>query len=803
MIVEYLKAAFRALSNHRLLSFVNLFGLSIGLAAVISLGLFVRHELGHDRFLEDHQTLFRMDTIETIPDRESLAIARAPGPLREALKKDFPQVEAVTRAYTARLNLRIGAQGFAEPVLVVDPDFFTVLGLPFAQGDRERALIDPGSIVLSERAAEKFFGRDPAVGRQLTLLVPEPRTFTVTALFKTIPEASHLDFDLAIPHSAYFRPSSDGSETIPESWAGAYFHTYVRLRHASDLDVVQRGLPAFTDRHLPQWITDQLKVPAHEFFDFRLVPVRDVHFEGASLEAMKPASSRTTVAALAGVALLILVIAAINFANLTAARTLLRSREIALRKVVGARRQQIVFQFLVEAILLTAIAGLTALVLVELFRPWLGQWLPGGDSLPTSPGWDSWVTLLILVLATAGASGLYPCLLASSVAPAEVFRGDRANAGAGRLRAGLVLVQFAISIALIVVTLAMAMQTRFARNLDLGFDRQNLLIVRVPAAEDSDDLARRFRDSVLRNPQVQAAALSSAVPSDPSEDNISVTRPQALRPIQLGYHQVDGDFFATYRVTPLAGQSRSMRGGEVSDAVINISAARRLGIADPGSAVGQQLRTSSSAFNIVGVVPDLHFRSIHEPVRDEIFAISENPGGVVSIRYRTGNISAFLAEIDRTWNALAPDKPIDREFLDEAIDQLYEREQSQLSLLSLFAAIAILLSCLGLFAMVAFAVQRRRREMALRRVLGARPLDIAGLLLWQFSRPVIVANLVAWPVAWLIVSNWLNRFAFRIDMPIMAFVAASAAALLIALAAIAVHSFRAAWENPAGALREL
>lgn len=804
MWIEYLKSGLRVLTSHRFFSFVNLLGLSIGLASVVAISLFVRQELSHDSWLPDHERLFRIDTVETIPDRESLAIARAPGPLREALKRDFPQVEAVTRGYTERLNLRLGDRTFAETVMVADPDFFALLALPFAAGDPSRALADPASIVLSERAAVKYFGRDPAVGRRLTLLVPEPREFVVSAVFRTIPQASHLDFDIAIPHASYFRSSSDGSQTIPESWAGAYFHTYVRLRQAGDSAAVARGLPAFTDRHVPQWITDQLQVPAHEFYDFRLIPVRDVHFDGAAIEAMKPTGSRTIVAALAAVAGLILLIAGINFANLTAARSALRAREVALRKVVGARRRQILAQFMVEAGVLTAVAGLAALALVELCLPWLGGWLGAGAELPRPSEWEVWAGLLFLVLLTALAAGFYPSVVASSIPPADALRRDRASAGGGRLRTMLVTVQFTISIALIAVTVAMAMQTRFARTMDLGFDRENLLIVRVPADEGQPLLARSFRDAAARLPGVVGVSLSSAAPSDRSEDNVSVTRPQAARAIQLGLHRVDGDFFANYRVAPLAGRLASMRrGADGADAVINRSALRRLGFARPEEALGEVLRTGSAAYTIVGVVPDVHFRSLHEAVRDEIYVLFEQPGGVVSIRYRNDDLPGLLAGVDRTWNALAPDKPIVREFLDDLLDALYERERAQAGLLSLFAAVAIILSCLGLFAMAAFAVQRRTREIALRKVMGARSADIARLLLWQFSRPVLAANLIAWPAAWLVLSYWLNGFAFRIDMPIAAFFGASAAALLIAWAAVGIHTIRVARQSPIRALREI
>jgi putative ABC transport system permease protein len=809
MWTHYLASALRTVTTHRFFSFVNLLGLSIGLASVVAISLYVQQELAHDAWLPDRERLFRVDTDETIPGRDPLDIALAPGPLRDAMQRDFPQVEAATRGFLTPLNLRIGAETFGETSLVADPDFFSVIRLPFVAGSAERALANPASIALSARAAERYFGRRNAIGERLTVFVPEPREFVVAGVFETIPEASHMDFDVVLPLASYFRPSSDGSATIPETWNGAYFHTYVRLRQPSDAAAIDAAFPAFTDRHVPQQLTDRVQVPAHEFYRFRLVPIRDVHFDGATIEAMKPNGSRTTIAALGGVALLILAIAGINFANLTAARAALRSREVALRKVVGARRRQILAQFMVEAAVLTAIAGFAALALVELAMPYLSAWIGNGADLPPPSQWQTWAGLLFLILVTALAAGFYPSWVAASIRPAEAFRRDRI-AGGGRLRAALVVFQFTVSVALIAVTLVMAMQNQFARTKDLGFDRENLLIVRVPDGADQEELARALRTNLGRLPDVTGITLSSSVPSDRSEDNIPLTRPDAVRPVSLGYHRVDRDFFAAYRVAPLAGRTDAVRdaaetpdGRQSAAAVVNRSALARLGYARPQDALGEILRSPSLDLTIVGVVPDMHFRSLHEAVRDEIYILDETPGRAITLRHRAADVPAFLREVDRTWSPLVPDRPIVRDFLDDRLNGLYTRERSQAALLSVFAAVAILLSCLGLFAMVAFALQRRTREIALRKVLGARSGDILRLLLWQFSRPVLVATLIAWPVAWWILSQWLNRFAYRIDMPVLAYVAATAIAIGIALAAVSFHTARIAREPPVRSLRDL
>ncbi|HEX8062508.1 MAG TPA: ABC transporter permease, partial [Allosphingosinicella sp.] len=468
MWLHYLKMCFRAMARQRFLSAINLAGLAVGLASVILIFVHVGAELGHDRWLPRQERLYRVDTVETVPGQEPNEIALAPGPMREALLRNFPQIEAVSRAYTAPLTVLRDARPFGEDVLVADPDFFRLVALPFRAGDPERALSEPASVVLSERAARKYLGTPDAVGRRLVIAAPEPRDFIVSAVFATIPANSHLKFDVVIPHSGYFPHAGEETRAIPEAWGGAYFHTYARLRPGADLAAIERGLPGFVDRSLPQWLTGLLKTAPHEFYEFRFVALRDVHFDGAPIGAMKPPASRTTIAALSFVALLILLIAAINFANLSAARSTLRAREVALRKTVGARGRQILAQFLVEAIILVMLAALLGAAAAEVALPWLAGLLGLERGAALSGDWTLWALLGAVILATALGSGLYPSVVAARIRPAAVFNRGGARFAGGRLRSALVIVQFAISIALIATTAVIVLQTRFARDLDLG-----------------------------------------------------------------------------------------------------------------------------------------------------------------------------------------------------------------------------------------------------------------------------------------------------------------------------------------------
>lgn len=803
MWLNYLATGWRSLLADRFFTFVNLLGLAVGLASVIVLSLHVAGALGADRWLPVHRNLYRIDTSETMPGRESVDIARAPGPLADTLLRRFPQIEGISRAYPAAATVLQAGRPYSQSILAADPNFLSLLGLPMVSGSAGDALRDNSSVALSARAATRYFGTADVIGRRITIAAPQARDFTVSAVFETLPAASHMDFDVVIPAQAYFPFAGEEAAAIPEAWGGAYFHTYARLRDGSDPGAIERELPALVDRSLPQWLTGALSVPAHEFYRFRFVAAADVKFDGGPMAAFKPGESRTTLIALSTVGLLILMIAAINFANLSSARSTLRAREVALRKVVGARRRQIFAQFIGEAVLLTGIAGLIGLSLVELSLPYLSHLLGLPQPLGADAGWTFWAGVALAVLATAILSGFHPALVISRIRPSAVFRRGEAVASGGRFREALVVVQFAVSIALIAATIVMLDQMQFARAADVNFERDNMLIVRLPEGEQFAPAAKSLRDAAARTEGVVSASLSSAVPSDESEDNLSIDRPGEAKPVQLGFHRVDSGFFRTYGVAPLAGRTASTReaGAEGGAAVINEAALERLGFADAAAATGAVLRSGSTALTVAGVVPNLHFRSLREPVRDEIFILDEQPGRVLSVRLATADLPRFLARIDGLWRTHFPEREIDRSFLDERINALYEAERRQVRMLGLFSALAILLSCLGLLAMAAFAVQRRRKEIAVRKVLGARTSDVARSLLWGFARPVLLANLIAWPAAWWAMRTWLNGFDARVELGIGPFAAASLLALAIALSTVAAHAVRVARTNPIHALR--
>ncbi|MBX9926915.1 MAG: ABC transporter permease, partial [Hyphomicrobiaceae bacterium] len=564
MLNHYLKIAFRALLADRFFSLVNILGLSAGIASVSIIFLFVAHQLSYDTWLPNYATLYRIDTVEATPGHPPAEIARAPGPLRDALVKDFPQIASVARAYLAPASVLRDGQPFTENVLAADPNLFRVLGLPFVKGASQEAIEGTTSVALSERKARELFGDKDPIGQRLSILVPEAKDFVVSAVFATIPENSHLAIDIVIPLEGYFRDADDETRSIPEQWGGAYFYTYARLKPDATVMSVEKGIPAFVDRNLPPTIAALLSTAPHDFYNFKFVPVTAVHFDGAPIMAMKPRGDRGTVIALSAVGLLILLIASINFANLTSARSLLRFREVALRKVVGADRRDIIAQFLVEAVQITALAALVSVVVMVVALPYIGDVLGTVSPLGLTGSWGIWALLIVVVLVVAIGAGLYPALVVAGIRPGLILNRDYLRGGSNRIRNALVVVQFAVSIALMTITFGMVAQTRYAQQIDLGFNRSNLLIVRVPPGPRQATLAAGFKRAVSRIPDVSSVALSSAVPSDPSEDNITVSHPSSAKPIQLGFHKVDSAFFRTLGTAPTAGSTSSMRRAEAT-----------------------------------------------------------------------------------------------------------------------------------------------------------------------------------------------------------------------------------------------
>ena len=829
MLRNYITVAIRNLVNNKLYSAINIGGLAVGLAACLLILLFVREELSYDRWLPNADRIAVVESTFYIPGREKIAFAAAPGPIKDPLEKEFSSdIEKVVRVFEDELPVRAGERQALGKIGFADPGFFQVFDLPMVAGERESALKNNSSIVLSQTMAKQFFGDQPAVGKTIT--VGDKLVFTVVGVFADLPKNSSLVF-----HSIALLDLSRYKDKpwIAERWTSVNTGVFVLFRTPEAKERVAADMTAFINRNVKFEIPGILELPSL-FLQFEFMPVLDIH-----LHATKPGyedgaaapGSVTAVLAFSGIALLILIIACINFVNLATARAMKRAREVAMRKVVGATRSQLIRQHLGEAIFTALVALVVAIALVELSLPAFNS-LIGKDLSLDFIGDPMLIVMVLGLVAVVGAiGGLYPAFYLSRFRPAEVLKANQSSAGgSSRLRTGLVVFQFAISIALIVCTATIYGQTVYARTFDLGYQHDNRLVLKGLGDMPSPKAGATLKSEIGKLPGVKSVALSSDGP--PLENNNNslfypTSTPSSDRYI-VETLNVDVDFFKTYGVKPLAGRlfsadhasdyspEQGVKRDHPTDQsiVINQAFAAKLGAKRPQDVIGKVMWDAApegeimTRTTIVGVVPDLYLRSVRIAVTPLAYYVSKPESGFnrLSIAVQPGRMAETLRSVQDVWGRLAPAVPIRTGFVDESLASLYDADAQRGKIFAGFAVFAVLIACLGLFGLASFSAERRTKEIGMRKVLGASVLDIVRLLVWQFSRPVLIANLIAWPVSFYLMRKWLSGFRYAISLTdprflVGIFGGAALLALAIAWVTIAGHAYKVARSNPGRALR--
>lgn len=825
MFQNYLTTAIRNLIKHKLYAFINVGGLAIGLAACLLILLFVRDELSYDTWLPNAERIATVEITFAPPGREPFSFARTPGPAAAAMAEDFSSdIDQATRVYTNGEAIRAGEQKFNDGIMYVDANFFEIFDLPLISGVRELAVTNNSSILLTEEMAKKYFGDEPALGETLT--VNNEVDYTVVGVLKDLPDNTHLDVHMI----ALFDPVRYADQPwVAEHWFSANMYAYVLFNSADGMAQAEAGLPAFLDRRVA---IDFPGVPsdakASNFISLHFMPLLDIHLKGRIPGYPKPGGDFAAVITFSAVAGLILLIACINFMNLATARSMQRAREVSMRKVLGATRQQLVGQFLGETVL-TAIAGmLFALALAELVIGPYGDFL--GKTLEFNLMSDPLLllTMIGLVIIVGLFGGSYPAMYLSSFRPAHILKANQSTAdGSTRLRNALVVFQFAISVGLIASTAIVYGQTIYARGMDPGFERDNKLIV----SGHTDEVRQTLRDRVIALPGVRAASLASDTIPQQSNNNSMIfpTATPGDDGVLIENVRVDTEFFSVFGIEPVAGRVFSedfqsdysiLPEDETQHAtqsiVVNQTFLGKFGFASPDDAIGKTVWDSinqegrMARTTIVGVVPDLHTRSARFEITPTLYYLrkTDDPfmGGALAIDVAPGRMSETLEAINEIWHEIVPDRTISTSFVDEDIAALYDAEEQRATMFAGFALFAVLVASLGLYGLASFAAEKRTKEIGLRKVMGASVIDIVRLLVWQFSKPVIIANIIAWPTAWYFMAQWLSNFEYRIDLTnpavlLLTFGGAGAVALFIAWATVAGHATRVARSNPVNALR--
>jgi putative ABC transport system permease protein len=815
---SYLTVGLRSLMRSKAYTAINVFGLAIGMASCIIILIFVRHELSYDRALPNADRTYQLQTERVATEEPPSFLQTSFYPAAALLERDFPQIERTAGTFNTRPVVLIGRQSVYVDMLLADPDLFEVLELEFARGDRRSALRDPDSLVLTETEARRFFGEGDPIGRVLPIVRQgETVNLRVTGVLRDLPENSHL----ALTMVGRLHPGA--FPTDPEAlgaWNRIPGYVYVRLRPGADPAEINAALPAWERRVIPRSSTGSGEMSRADRWALRLANVRDVHLGPFQENAMTRGGDMRTIITFSIVALLILAVACVNFANLTTARASERTREVALRKVLGARRGQLIGQFIGEAVLLAGMATIVALAAVELILPSVSSLVDARLTLSYFGEDGVLLPIVLLTLIVGAVGGSYPAFYLSGFRPSVILRAGRFGeaGGPGRLRTILVVGQFAVSIGLMICTAVVYAQTLHARNADAGYRRDGLLVVGNLSRAQVQPIAETLVREVARLDGIRAVGRSEIAPAEEGRGTTHVELPGRADPVAVGAYVVDQGFFQAMEIQTVAGRgfsaSRALDDATVADdqewetlagrginVVVSEAGARQLGFSVPAAAVGQTLRIDSVPATIVGVVRDVQYRSARDEMEPILYIMSRTDHESLIVRYEGVSPQAVLEQVRGVWQRLAPDVPFEGSFAEDLVAELYRDEEGRGRLFALFAGLAVVIGCLGLYALAAFAAERRTKEIGLRKVLGARTADIVRLLVWQFLRPVVIANLVAWPVAWWAMRDWLNTFDSRIDLGPAPFVLAGLIALAIALGTIAGHAIKVARANPIHALR--
>jgi putative ABC transport system permease protein len=801
---NYIKTAFRNLKRYKGYSFINLLGLSIGIACCILILLYIQDEFRYDRYAQDYERIYRIVLDIRTPERGDMHIARTPPPWGPSLVEDYPEVEDCVRFKTPLVSWLVSHEAedtrFHEKgFYFADESVFEFFDLELVKGDPETALREPRTLVLTEKTAERYFKDQEPMGK--TLRLDNAYDFLITGIMRAVPCNSHIDFDLLASISTLGAVPIYGNTEYLTWRAGLApeLYTYVRLQEGASAAELEAKLPEFLRNHIGEAL-NRINLEWHP----RLQPLSRIHLH-SNLEAEIRANSDIRyVYVFSAIAMFVLLIACINFMNLATARSAGRAQEVGMRKVIGAEKGQLVAQFIGESMFLAFLALILAVLLVLVFLPFFnslsGKDLALGLGNPTAVLGFLAVTLLVGLV-----SGSYPAFFLSSFQPVAVFRGSlKAGRANIRLRKFLVVFQFSLSIVFIIGTGVVYRQLHYVRNKVLGFDKEQVVVL--PMGDpNARQIYRTFKDQVLQSPDVLAVSGSSSVPG--GLINVLLMLPEGAAQgdeVTIEHYMVDHDFVKTMGIEMAAGREFSLEYStdEAEAFILNETGARQLGWED--DALDKRITIGNfKRGRVIGVVRDFHAKSLHQRIEPLLIHIAADPDPFLQLLVKISprDYDAALQDIREAWEQVYPNDPFVYSFLDEDFDSLYHNERQRGQIFLTFSILAVLIACLGLLGLASFTAEQKTKEIGIRKVLGASELSIVRLLSMEFIRLVFLAGLIAWPLAYLVMHNWLGNFAYRIAMPFELFLLAGILAVLIALGTVSFQAVRASLTNPVDSIR--
>jgi putative ABC transport system permease protein len=809
MILNYIKTAYRSLLKNKGFTTINILGLSLGLVSCLLIILYVVDELSYDRYNVNANRIYRVNEDLKLGENNVLYAVCMP-PLAQALKNDFPYVENTVRLKNGgSRHVKKGNVSILEDkTAFADPSLFSVFTLPMISGSPATALAEPNSVVLTETTAKKYFNSIDVVGKTLTF--DNNNFYKVTGVIQDLPRQSHFNFDFFISMSTL--PDSRSTE-----WLRSDYNTYVLFKNASDHKKLEAALPTFLNKYSGTQMQEQLKMSmaafekSGSFFRLNLTPLTDIHLKSNRSGELGANGTIQYVYIFSAIALFILLIACVNFMNLSTARSSNRAREVGVRKVLGAGRKQLIAQFLTESILVTFAAAVIAFIATQALLPAFNQ--IAGKDITINFQTLVWLipALLVIVLVVGALAGSYPAFYLSAFNPVNVLKGKLSTGFKGsRLRSFLVVLQFSISIFLIIGTLVIYNQLSYIQNKDLGYNRNQVLVIQNTSELNNNNAAKIFKQEVKQLPGVTDATLTGYLPTSKSKNtaiffkDASFDQKKALFPQTW---EVDEDYIKTLEMKMVSGRSFSSQMlTDSSGIIINESAAKFLGLKDPlnkplyRSNGGKQDLSNSKAYHIIGVVKDFNFSSLRDVVSPVVLVMAQNTGSL-SIRASTNNLPALISQIQQKWNEVSPNIKMNFSFMDQDFDASYRAEQRMGTIFIVFTSLAIIIACLGLFGLAAYAAEQRTKEIGIRKVLGASVSAITTMLSIDFIKLVFIAIVISLPVGWFLMNKWLQDFAYRESIHWWVLALAGTTAILIALITIGFQSIKAALSNPVDSLR--
>lgn len=803
MLKNYLKIAWRNLLRNRAFSAINIVGLAIGLASCMLISLYVLDELSFDRYNEKADQIVRVVFKGTM-NGGKMNEAHVMPPTAQALKNDYPEVLLATRLRQGGFpKVLIGDKQYGDdPMAFVDNNFFEVFTLPLIQGNEKTALSEPNTVILSQKLAEKYFGNQNVIGKVINFKGSNI-AYKITGMIGSVPKNSHFHYDIFVSMAGL-------EEAKSTSWMTSEFFTYLLLQKGYDYKKLEAKLPQTVDKYMGPQLKQAMGMSMAEFrkggndIGLYLQPLTDIHLYSDASYDLGASGDIKYVYIFGAVAIIMLLIACINFMNLSTAGASKRAREVGVRKVMGSEKMELVWQFLLESVLLTSIALLLAAIFGFIALPLFNK-LSGKDlalqlnAVPTLlPG------LLLFGLVVGVLAGSYPAFFLSSFKPISVLKGKfTSDKGSIGLRSGLVVVQFFISITLMIGTTVVYQQLKYIQNKKLGYDKEQVLVLDTWSLGKNQQV---FRDELLRNPNVVNVSSSSYLPAGPSNNNNFMVYPDGKNTtlVKTLRYDVDFNYIATLGMKMAYGRNFSKDfGNDSSGVILNETAAKMLGWKK--DALNHTISRANNegqiaSYRVIGVVKDFHFRSLHERITPLVMTLSGDAGTMI-VKVKTQNMKALLSGLKNQWDAFKPEMSFAYTFMDERINNTYLAEQKTGQILGVFAGLTIFVACLGLFGLATFTAEQRTKEIGVRKVLGASVVSVVALLSKDFLKLVVVSILIAMPVAWYGMDKWLQGFEYRTDISWWMLALAGIISVAVALFTVSFQSIKAALMDPVRSLR--